>query len=593
MIANKLFSVIALIFFSAGAVFALPAGQQVVNGQASFTTQGNNLTITNSPNSIINWQGFSINNNEAVRFIQQHGSSAVLNRVTGQDPSRLLGLLQSNGKVFLINPNGILFGQGAKIDVNGLVASTLNISNQDFLAGKYNFTAGTVAGSIQNQGIIATPEGGKVFLIAPDIENNGIINSPKGDVILAAGHSVQLVDSLNPDISVVVSAPENKAVNLGQIIAQSGKVGIYGGLISQKGAVNADSAVVGENGRIFFKAKKNITLDAGSTTSANGIQGGQIKIQSEGTTLVSGTVTAAGNSGKGGDIKVLGNKIGLIDNARVEVSGKIGGGTVLIGGDYQGNNTAVPNAEATYVGKNAVIKADATAAGDGGKVIVWSDKATRAYGAISAKGGAQGGDGGFVETSGGHLDVTQAPDLSAPKGKGGTWLLDPADITISSAANSDITAATPFGDLTNNGETSNLNVTTLQNALSSASVTVSTITAGGAALLGGTITVVDPVSWFEGTTLSLLANKDIAINGAVTASGGSLSLSAGGGISQTAPLIVAGSTTLTAGAGTGNIVLSNTANSLRDVKVNSGYDVTLKSAYTGGVTVTLPRTAAG
>src|SRR3990172_2393755 len=123
-IANKLVFVITLIFFSAGNVFALPAGQQVVNGQASFITQGNNLTITNSPNSIINWQGFSINNNEAVRFIQQCGSSSVLNRVIGQDPSRILGLLQSNGRVFLINPNGILFGQGARIDVNGFFAST-------------------------------------------------------------------------------------------------------------------------------------------------------------------------------------------------------------------------------------------------------------------------------------------------------------------------------------------------------------------------------------------------------------------------------------------------------------------------------------
>ena len=121
LIACKIVYVSTLILFSAGNVFALPNGQQVANGQASFNTQGNNLTITNSPNAIINWQGFSINNNEAVRFIQQYGSSAVLNRVIGQDPSRILGLLQSNGKVFLINPNGILFGQGARIDVNGLV----------------------------------------------------------------------------------------------------------------------------------------------------------------------------------------------------------------------------------------------------------------------------------------------------------------------------------------------------------------------------------------------------------------------------------------------------------------------------------------
>src|SRR5574340_169342 len=209
LIVNKLVSIITLLLFSSHTVFALPLGQQVVNGQANFNTQGSNLTITNSPNAIINWQGFSINSNEAVRFLQQNAASSVLNRVIGQDPSRILGLLQSNGRVFLINPNGMLFGQGARIDVNGLFASTLNISNQDFLAGKYNFNAGAVAGSIQNQEALTTPAGGKVYLIAPDIENSGIINTPNGDVLLAAGHSVQLADSLDPNISVVVSAPEN------------------------------------------------------------------------------------------------------------------------------------------------------------------------------------------------------------------------------------------------------------------------------------------------------------------------------------------------------------------------------------------------
>lgn len=317
-IANNLVSVITLIFFSAGAVYALPAGQQVVNGQAAFNTQGGNLTITNSPNAIINWQGFSINTNEAVRFVQQSSASAVLNRVVGQDPSRILGLLQSNGRVFLINPNGILFGQGARIDVNGLVASTLNISNQDFLAGKYNFTAGAAAGSIQNQGTITTPEGGSVYLIAPDIDNSGIINSPRGDVILAAGHSVNLVDSVHPDIAVVVSAPENTAVNLGEILAQSGKVGIYGGLISQRGLVNADSAVVGENGRILLKASKNITLDAGSTTSA---RGGTIEVlggMESGTVRVSGALDAsAPNGGDGGFIETSAAHVKVDDSARI------------------------------------------------------------------------------------------------------------------------------------------------------------------------------------------------------------------------------------------------------------------------------------
>jgi filamentous hemagglutinin family protein len=498
-IANTLVSVITLIFFSAGAVFALPAGQQVVNGQAAFNIQSGNLTITNSPNAIINWQGFSINNNEAVRFIQQSSTSAVLNRVIGQDPSRILGLLQSNGRVFLINPNGILFGQGARIDVNGLVASTLNISNQDFLAGKYNFTAGAVAGSIQNQGTIATPEGGNVYLIAPDIANSGIINSPKGDVILAAGHSVNLVDSIHPDIAVVVSAPENTAVNLGEILAQSGKVGIYGGLISQRGLVNADSAVVGENGRILLKASKDVTLDAGSTTSANGPQGGQITIQSQsGRTLVSGTVTATGNDGKGGDVQILGNQVGLTDNAQIDASGKSGGGIVLIGGDYQGKNPVIQNAETTSVGKDVVIKADALEAGDGGKVVLWADDKTEFYGRINARGGASGGDGGNVEVSGKRTLVYRGlTDLRAPKGKTGMLLLDPTNYFIS-----------PTGDITG---------AALGTQLDAASVTIQTATGG---VQNGDIYVDDTVTWTSANQLTLSAHDNIFVNNTLTNNGG-------------------------------------------------------------------------
>src|SRR6185312_794582 len=102
-----------------GAAYANPQGGVVTNGQATFNAQGNVLTIANTPGTIINWQNFSINANETTRFLQQSASSAVLNRIVGQDPSQILGALQSNGKVFLINPNGILFGRGAQVDTNG------------------------------------------------------------------------------------------------------------------------------------------------------------------------------------------------------------------------------------------------------------------------------------------------------------------------------------------------------------------------------------------------------------------------------------------------------------------------------------------
>ena len=119
----------------APAVHGNPIGAQVVGGQATFNAAGNTLTITNSPGAVINWQSFSIGASEITKFQQQSASSAVLNRVVGADPSSILGQLQSNGKVFLINPNGIVFGQGARIDVAGLVASTAHISTADFAAG--------------------------------------------------------------------------------------------------------------------------------------------------------------------------------------------------------------------------------------------------------------------------------------------------------------------------------------------------------------------------------------------------------------------------------------------------------------------------
>lgn len=236
-----------------GAALANPVGPQVVSGQASMTTQGKLLTITNSPDAIINWQSFSLNADEVTRFIQQSSGSAVLNRIVGQDPSQILGALQSNGRVFLINPNGILFGRGAQVDVNGLVASTLNLGNEDFLAGKLNFKAGANPGTLSNQGAITTPAGGQVYLIAPHIENSGIITSPKGDILLAAGRSVQLIDSSNPDMRVVVSAPGDQAINLGQVIAQGGKIGIYGALVNQRGVVNANARWSAKTARSYLR----------------------------------------------------------------------------------------------------------------------------------------------------------------------------------------------------------------------------------------------------------------------------------------------------------------------------------------------------
>lgn len=463
---------------------AAPTLPQVVAGQATFNQQGNVFSITNTPGAIINWQSFNIQAGEITRFIQQNAGSAVLNRVLGQDPTKILGALQSNGKVFLINPNGILFGQGARVDVNGLVASTLNISDADFQAGRKRFQAGATAGGVRNDGTIATPGGGQVFLIAPDVQNTGIITAPAGDVILAAGHTVQLVDSSDPDLRVELSAPAGQAINLGQVIAQGGRIGIYGALVNQRGVVNADSAVMGANGRVILKASHQVALDAGSVTRASGSAGAD-----------------------GGTVQVLGPQVDVAAGAGVDASGR-NGGAVLVGGDWQGSGNVL-RAQRTSVAAGAVIRADGHA-GSGGKVVLWSDGATGAHGTVSARGSAAGG---AVETSGHVLDVDGiAVDAAGGAGKHGTWLLDPYDIEVvaGGTANAD-DVKTPSGG-TATGVTR---------------VAPATLTAAGTDVVlqaQHDLTVTDALD--AAGSVHATAGNDIAVNAQVSA-GGDLDFRAG------------------------------------------------------------------
>ena len=573
---RKVLHALVTLLCAAGPAYALPTGPQVINGTAGITINGNVMTVTNSPNAIINWGGFSIASGETTKFVQQSAASAVLNRVTGGDPSAIYGSLLSNGKVFLINQNGILFGPGAVVNVNGLVASTLNITNDDFLAGKMKFTAGTVFGTVDNRGTITTPSGGQVYLIAPDVQNSGVITAPNGDILLAAGREILLVDSATPEIAVVVSAPEHQAINLGTLTADAGRIGLYGGIVRQKGIVSANSAVRDASGRIFLKATKEVTVEAGSVTTANGPQGGSITLQaSEGTALVAGAVEAKGSAGTGGIVQVLGTRTALTGNAVVDASGSRGGGTVLVGGDYQGKNATVQNAQFTYLGKDAVIKADATDNGNGGKVILWSDDVTRAYGSVFARGGANGGDGGFVETSGkGYLDFQAQVNTLAPHGKIGSLLLDPTNITIV-ASGPDIA-----GDLTGNDIVSS---TDLDDAVLSYPGANSVITATALANLLNTnttlaatndITVNAAISTTPGYTqgLTLNAGHDINIYAAISrTAGGDITLSAGNKISLSALLESNGFYAVSLTAGSGGITANSGGSiSAKYLKVVSG-----------------------
>ncbi|HEY5292505.1 MAG TPA: filamentous hemagglutinin N-terminal domain-containing protein, partial [Burkholderiales bacterium] len=336
--------------FTTAPAWANPTGPQVVNGSASIAQTGNLLTVTNSNGAIINWNTFSIAAGETTRFNQPSVSSSVLNRVLLPEPSVLLGTLSSNGRVWLVNSSGIVVGPGARIDVAAFIASTLPVRNEDFLAGRLNFQATPNAGKVENYGQITTPSGGSVYLVAPNVENHGTITAPNGEVILVAGQRVELIDTGTPGVKVEVVGAEGNATNLGSIVSEAGRIGIAGVLVKNSGTLNA-SSLVNEGGRVFLKASQDAYVDG------------------------SGRIVATGT--KGGSIEVLGNRVAVMDQAQLDASGNTGGGSVLVGGDYQGKNPDVQNANITYFGPQASIKADATQNGDGGKVIVWADDTTR------------------------------------------------------------------------------------------------------------------------------------------------------------------------------------------------------------------------
>jgi filamentous hemagglutinin family protein len=311
--------------FSANAL-ANPAGYNVVGGTAGFASSNNNklLTVTTGTTSTaINWQSFSIGSGETTNFIQPSVGSAVLNTVITNNPSALLGTLTSNGRVYLINPAGILVGPGAKIDVAGLVASTLNVAS--FQNGTLAFAATPNAGAVVNNGAITTPEGGSVYLVAPQVQNSGIITTPHGETILAAGNTVTLMDTATPGVTVTVTGSATSATNLGQIIADTGRIGVVGAVVTNSGTLNANS-LVSQGGKIFLRATNSI--EAGGVISAEGVGGGNISVladKQDGSVNVTGTLDAtAPDSGNGGFIETSAAQVSVADGAKVTTASALG-----------------------------------------------------------------------------------------------------------------------------------------------------------------------------------------------------------------------------------------------------------------------------
>ncbi|MHB1092944.1 two-partner secretion domain-containing protein [Thiobacillus sp.] len=286
--------------------YALPVGGVVAAGSAAVTTGTGGMTVNqSSQNAVLNWQSFNIGQGEAVRFVQPNSSSVALNRVIGADPSSILGSLTANGKVFLVNPNGILFGAGASVNVGGLVASTRNISDSDFMAGNYRF-AGSGSGAVVNQGSIHA-DGGYVALLGANVSNQGVIAARLGTVALAAGNAVTLDVAGDGLLNVTVDQGAVNALvqNGGMLQADGGQV-----LMTAQAAGNLLQTVVNNTG----------VIQAQTIENHNGV----IKLVGDmqsGTVNVGGTLDAsAPNGGNGGFIETSAAHVKVNDTARITTS---------------------------------------------------------------------------------------------------------------------------------------------------------------------------------------------------------------------------------------------------------------------------------
>ena len=420
--------VAALLAAGGGTVHALPADGRVTAGQGSVSSSGNTMTVNQQSGKLaLDWRSFGIAAGETVKFVQPSASAVALNRVIGSDPSAIYGNLQANGQVFLINPNGILFAPGAQVNVGGLVASTLDLSNTDFLAGKFKFRSGATApASVVNQGSITASPGGYVALLGGTASNQGLIAARLGTVALAGGAGVTL------------DFDGNRLVNL-QVDQAA-----LGALAENRQLIQADGGLV-----VMTAAARDALL----ATVVNN----------------SGVIEARSVENRNGVIKLLGDAMG-----------GTAGGSVHVGGTL---DASAPN----------------------------------------------GGDGGFIETSGAHVKVAEGTVITtaAPRGAAGTWLIDPADYTIA-AAGGDISGATLSSNL--------------------ASTSVSILSSNGTVNTAGNgdIFVNDAVTWSSANTLTLQAVRNVNINAAINGAGGGLILNAANAISAPAAVNV-GTFTLQAG----------------------------------------------
>ncbi|NDW44232.1 filamentous hemagglutinin N-terminal domain-containing protein, partial [Ruegeria sp. PrR005] len=481
----------------------LPTGATVVGGSVNIAQPApQSMVINQSSNSaVVNWNSFSIGSESHVDIRQPNAQSSILNRVTGNTRSDIHGRLTANGQVHLVNPNGIFIGPNGTVNAGAFVASTLDITNEDFLAGRYRFQGNGSSATVSNAGRVIIGPDGYAALLGGRVRNSGIVTVPMGRIGFASGERVML--DLSGDQFLQVAIPTAGEEDGEALISNSGLASADGGLIEMRAATAREAVRQAINLSGVAEAR-SVSVRNGTIVLGGG-SGGSVRVTGRVSTRQSESPLAVASSRRpprGPEITVTGRDITLA-GAEIDASAQDGGGLIRIGGDFSGAGDLL-RALTVDVDSASSLRADALGAGDGGRIAVWSDNETRFDGQLSARGGETGGDGGFIEVSSSRvLSYGGLADTRAGYGRWGTLLLDPQDITINPGAG---------------GET------TLEANLELGNVTLDTFDA--VATDPGDIFINADLNWLAATILSLRAENSIFLNGAISAPSGGIVLDA-------------------------------------------------------------------
>ncbi len=514
----------ALSSFMPGTAHALPTGGNVVAGQAQISQQGNTMTVNQSTNrAVINWNSFSIAQKEAFIHNMPSAQAAALHRVIGSGSSELAGLLKSNANIFLVNPNGITIHQGAQIQAGGFVATTQDIKDADFMAGRYVFDQeGKEGAKVINKGTISVADAGYAVLVAPTVRNEGLIAGKLAKVVLASGESFVLdlygddlirfaVDDKAVDNLYTVKGEQVGVENTGTIKAEGGVVvmttaqldNIVSNSVNNSGLVSASSATM-KGGKIVFSAAGNIDQQGTVTASSASGDGGSVSMIAENQATISGKVEATGRNA-GGRIDITATEKVSVEKATINAQGAKEG-LIRIGGEFQGGQNLggvtaeqregfegrFDDAPSLASTKELVVDKDSSInAGSEGTIVAWSDGQTLVDGSWLAK---------YLETSGKYLGVDE--DIQAVAK--GLWLLDPDNLKIEASGG----ASASVGDANAAVGDTSINASIIENALRNGDVSL---------WATNTLTVNSAINWrilYKNNTLTLRA-KDIVINQSV------------------------------------------------------------------------------